>query len=141
MYHLHGYSFYVVGARQFDRSMSLKEIEDLDKQDLLFTRNLECAPLKDTVIVAKHSAVAIRFKANNPGRLFFRSTLSDPHRSICLLRLIETIFSLPCRILAAARRTRSGMDSWVGPDPESWRNQRHVSTAVRFSQVWIFCWS
>ena len=71
MYHLHGYSFYVVGARKFDHSVSLSEIEDLDKRGLLFTRNLECAPLKDTVIVTKHSAVAIRFKANNPGMKSF----------------------------------------------------------------------
>lgn len=67
MYHLHGYSFYVVGARTFSKSITLDEVKKLDEQDSLFLRNLDHAPLKDTVIVPKFGAVAIRFKADNPG--------------------------------------------------------------------------
>lgn len=70
VYHLHGYSFYVVAARQFGRSMSLQDVKSLDKRRQLFSRNLDCAPAKDTVIVPKFGAVALRFKADNPGKLF-----------------------------------------------------------------------
>lgn len=68
VYHLHGYSFYVVGARQFGRSMSLQEMKKLDESRQLFSRNLDCALAKDTVIVPKYGAVALRFKADNPGK-------------------------------------------------------------------------
>ncbi|XP_014481527.1 PREDICTED: laccase-2-like isoform X2 [Dinoponera quadriceps] len=72
VYHLHGYSFYVVGARQFGRSMSLQDIKNLDGRRQLFSRNLDCAPAKDTVIVPKFGAVALRFKADNPGYWMLR---------------------------------------------------------------------
>ncbi|XP_033226148.1 laccase-like isoform X2 [Belonocnema kinseyi] len=72
VYHLHGYSFYVVAARNFARSMPLEEVKKLDEKESLFVRNLDCAPLKDTVIVPKLGAVAIRFKADNPGYWMLR---------------------------------------------------------------------
>lgn len=72
VYHLHGYSFYVVGARTFSKSITLDEVKKLDEQDSLFLRNLDHAPLKDTVIVPKFGAVAIRFKADNPGYWMLR---------------------------------------------------------------------
>ncbi|XP_043474717.1 L-ascorbate oxidase-like isoform X3 [Leptopilina heterotoma] len=72
VYHLHGYSFYVVGARTFSKSITLEEVKKLDEQDSLFFRNLDHAPLKDTVIVPKFGAVAIRFKADNPGYWMLR---------------------------------------------------------------------
>jgi len=68
VYHLHGYSFYVVGARQFGRSMSLQEVKKLDERGQLFSRNLDCALAKDTIVVPKFGAVALRFKADNPGK-------------------------------------------------------------------------
>lgn len=68
VYHLHGYSFYVVGSRQFGRTMSLQEVKKLDKKRQLFSRNLDCALVKDTIIVPKFGAVALRFKADNPGK-------------------------------------------------------------------------
>lgn len=79
VYHLHGYSFYVVGARQFGRSMSLQDIKNLDERRQLFSRNLNCAPAKDTIIVPKFGAVALRFKADNPGKLF---TFKFPPRTL-----------------------------------------------------------
>jgi len=57
-----------VGARQFDRSVSLQEVKKLDQRKQLFERNLDCPPIKDTVIVPKFGVVALRFKADNPGR-------------------------------------------------------------------------
>lgn len=71
VYHLHGYNFHVVGARQFGQSMPLQEVKKLDARGQLFSRNLDCAPTKDTVIVPKFGAVALRFKADNPGKFFF----------------------------------------------------------------------
>ncbi|XP_029056021.1 laccase-5-like isoform X2 [Osmia bicornis bicornis] len=72
VYHLHGYSFYVVGARKFGRSVSLHELKSLDEKGQLFNRNLDCTVAKDTVVVPKFGAVAIRFKANNPGYWMLR---------------------------------------------------------------------
>ncbi|XP_015602319.1 laccase-4 isoform X2 [Cephus cinctus] len=77
VYHLHGYSFHVVAARKFGKSIALKDIKDLDEDGALFSRNLDCAPLKDTVTVPKYGAVALRFKADNPGFWMLR----DEHAS------------------------------------------------------------
>lgn len=49
----------------------MENIKELDENNRLFTRNLESPILKDTVVVPKYSAVAIRFKADNPGKLFY----------------------------------------------------------------------
>ncbi|CAK9831518.1 LCC4 [Anthophora retusa] len=72
VYHLHGYSFYVVGARKFGRSVPLQELKDLDEKGQLFSRNLDCTVAKDTVVVPKFGAVALRFKADNPGYWMLR---------------------------------------------------------------------
>lgn len=77
VYHLHGYSFYVVSARQFGRSMSLQEVKQLDERKQLFMRNLDCAPIKDTIVVPKFGAVALRFKADNPGKNLYKSLSSN----------------------------------------------------------------
>ncbi|XP_011307315.1 laccase-1 isoform X2 [Fopius arisanus] len=77
VYHLHGYHFYIVGGRHFGKSETLESIKEMDERDTLFSRNLECPPLKDTVIVPKYGAVAIRFKADNPGYWMLR----DEHAS------------------------------------------------------------
>ncbi|XP_076753813.1 uncharacterized protein LOC143425148 isoform X1 [Xylocopa sonorina] len=72
VYHLHGYSFYIVGARKFGRSVSLKELKNLDDKGELFSRKLDCTVAKDTVVVPKFGAVALRFKADNPGYWMLR---------------------------------------------------------------------
>ncbi|XP_068979980.1 uncharacterized protein [Bombus flavifrons] len=72
VYHLHGYTFYVVGARKFGRSVSLQELKSLDDRGQLFSRNLDCTVAKDTVVVPKFGAVALRFKADNPGYWMLR---------------------------------------------------------------------
>ena len=77
VYHLHGYSFRVVGARQFGKSRSLKDVKDMDERGVLFSRNLMCPPVKDTVVVPKFGAVGIRFKADNPGNYLQFFTFSS----------------------------------------------------------------
>ncbi|XP_003399857.1 laccase-4 isoform X1 [Bombus terrestris] len=72
VYHLHGYTFYVVGARKFGRSVSLHELKSLDDRGQLLSRNLDCTVAKDTVVVPKFGAVALRFKADNPGYWMLR---------------------------------------------------------------------
>lgn len=72
VFHLHGYNFYVVGARYLGDKKSLEEIKDMDDNNRLFLRNLDSPILKDTVVVPKYSAVAIRFKADNPGYWMLR---------------------------------------------------------------------
>ncbi|XP_012236901.1 laccase-4-like isoform X1 [Bombus impatiens] len=72
VYHLHGYTFYVVGARKFGRSVSLQELKSLDDRGQLLSRNLDCTVAKDTVVVPKFGAVALRFKADNPGYWMLR---------------------------------------------------------------------
>lgn len=57
-----------MGAKQFGRSMPLQEVKKLDEKGQLFLRNVDCAPLKDTIVVPKFGAVALRFKADNPGK-------------------------------------------------------------------------
>ncbi|KAK0077223.1 hypothetical protein PV326_010199 [Microctonus aethiopoides] len=72
VYHLHGYNFYIVGARKFNYGQSMDELKKLNKRGILFNRNLNSPPLKDTVVIPKFSAVAIRFKADNPGYWILR---------------------------------------------------------------------
>jgi len=48
--------------------MSLQEVKKLDEKGQLFSRNLDCALAKDTIVVPKFGAVALRFKADNPGK-------------------------------------------------------------------------
>ncbi|XP_044585683.1 laccase-4-like isoform X1 [Cotesia glomerata] len=72
VYHLHGYNFYVVAGRRFGREKTLDEIIKLNQQNLLFSRNLESPAIKDTITVPKFGAVAIRFKADNPGYWMLR---------------------------------------------------------------------
>lgn len=78
VFHLHGYNFYVVGARYLGDKKSLEEIKDMDDKNRLFVRNLDSPILKDTVVVPKYSAVAIRFKADNPGEYLIYPTITIP---------------------------------------------------------------
>ncbi|XP_046598049.1 laccase-2 isoform X1 [Neodiprion lecontei] len=77
VYHLHGSSFYVVGAKHFGRSVSVEEVKEMDNRGMLMVRNLNHPPLKDTVVVPKYGLVALRFKADNRGYWMLR----DEHAS------------------------------------------------------------
>ncbi|XP_046744679.1 laccase-2-like isoform X2 [Diprion similis] len=77
VYHLHGFSFYVVGAKRFGRSVSVDEVKEMDSRGMLLGRDLDHPPLKDTIVVPKHGLVALRFKADNRGYWMLR----DEHAS------------------------------------------------------------
>jgi FtsP/CotA-like multicopper oxidase with cupredoxin domain len=68
VFHLHGYSFYVVGVTQMDEPTALTRIQELDSRDSLLSRNLVNPVLKDTVTVPRNGVSVLRFKADNPGK-------------------------------------------------------------------------
>ncbi|XP_063967367.1 uncharacterized protein LOC129279215 [Lytechinus pictus] len=74
-FHLHGYSFYVVGQEKLNSSTSLQEVMQLDQTGDGLPRNLDHAPLKDTVIVPDGGYTIIQFIADNPGWWFLHCHL------------------------------------------------------------------
>ncbi|KAJ3494552.1 hypothetical protein NLG97_g4007 [Lecanicillium saksenae] len=66
-FHLHGYAFYVIAARQLDigRYYNPHEPGATEKEAEFF--NTQTPLLKDTVYIPSHGYVALRFPANNPG--------------------------------------------------------------------------
>nr|BAJ83487.1 laccase 2 [Riptortus pedestris] len=73
-FHLHGYSFNVIGmGRSPDRNVkkiNLKHALDLDRRGLL-NRQFNLPPLKDTIAVPNNGYVIFRFRADNPGYWLF----------------------------------------------------------------------
>lgn len=69
-FHLHGYSFNVVGmGRSPDKNVkkiNLKHALDLDRRGLLH-RQFNLPPAKDTIAVPNNGYVVFRFRADNPG--------------------------------------------------------------------------
>ncbi|CAH0406363.1 unnamed protein product [Chilo suppressalis] len=76
IFHLHGYSFFVVGIKAFNSSKTLDDIKRMDEEGTLFNRNLIDPILKDTIVIPKFAAVALRFKADNPGYWMMRDERS-----------------------------------------------------------------
>lgn len=70
-FHLHGYSFNVIGmGRSPDKNVkkiNLKHALDLDRRGLL-DRHFNLPPLKDTIAVPNNGYVVFRFRADNPGK-------------------------------------------------------------------------
>ncbi|KAF6203776.1 hypothetical protein GE061_002111 [Apolygus lucorum] len=73
-FHLHGYSFNVIGmGRSPDKNVkkiNLKHALDLDRRGLL-NRQFNLPPLKDTIAVPNNGYVVFRFRADNPGYWLF----------------------------------------------------------------------
>ncbi|XP_050304309.1 uncharacterized protein LOC126741886 isoform X2 [Anthonomus grandis grandis] len=73
-FHLHGYSFNVVGiGRSPDQNVkkiNLKHALDLDRRGLLH-RQFNLPPSKDTIAVPNNGYVIFRFRADNPGYWLF----------------------------------------------------------------------
>ncbi|KZC10367.1 PREDICTED: laccase-4-like [Dufourea novaeangliae] len=112
VYHLHGYTFYVVGARKFGRSVSLQELKSLNNKGQLFTRNLDCTIAKDTVVVPKFGAVAIRFRADNPGYWMLRDEhAADWTRGLDVILQVGESSDMP-----PAPEDFPKCGSFVGPD-------------------------
>ncbi|KAJ8030199.1 L-ascorbate oxidase [Holothuria leucospilota] len=86
--HLHGHSFRVVALEKIGRVTSVDEVIAMDLAGNI-TRNLQSAPLKDTVIVPDAGYTIIRFEANNPGWWFFHCHL-EFHVEIGMSLVIHT---------------------------------------------------
>lgn len=67
IFHLHGNSFYVVGIKDFNRSVKMDVLRSLNEDDMLFKRNLINPAIKDTIRIPRFGAAGLRFVANNPG--------------------------------------------------------------------------
>lgn len=67
VFHLHGYSFHVVGITELDQPISVARVQELDTRDSLVSRNLVNPVLKDTLTVPRNGVAVLRFKADNPG--------------------------------------------------------------------------
>ncbi|KAK5648672.1 hypothetical protein RI129_003564 [Pyrocoelia pectoralis] len=69
-FHLHGYSFYVMGSGRMDVNDSsislLEKVIEMDKKNQLYRRN-DFPPSKDTIAVPNKGYTVLRFKATNPG--------------------------------------------------------------------------
>ncbi|CAF4938368.1 unnamed protein product [Pieris macdunnoughi] len=77
IFHLHGYSFYVVAMQQYNRSLDKDLVKQMNEEGILFNRrNVKNPVLKDTVVIPKFGVVALRFKADNPGYWMMRDERS-----------------------------------------------------------------
>lgn len=72
-FHLHGYSYFVMGmGRSPDKNIkkiNMRHVQDLDQKTLL-ERNFVQPPAKDTVAVPNNGYLIFRFRADNPGNHF-----------------------------------------------------------------------
>lgn len=66
-FHLHGYSFYVVGESRKAFIQSADHAKKLDGEARLVRRELDRSVLKNTVVVPAAGVSAVRFIADNPG--------------------------------------------------------------------------
>lgn len=65
-FHLHGNAFRVVGMERLGSSVKVEDVIELDRKGKLL-RNLNRAPIKDTVTVPDGGYTIVRFVADNPG--------------------------------------------------------------------------
>lgn len=78
IFHLHGYSFHVVGIRELNSSFEKEVIVKMNEEGKLFpSKNLINPVIKDTINIPKFGAVALRFKADNPGYWMMRDERSS----------------------------------------------------------------
>lgn len=73
-FHLHGYQFRVIAMERIGRNITVEKVKALDKRGAI-RRNLDHAPLKDTVTVPDGGYTILRFYANNPGENIYRTTI------------------------------------------------------------------
>ncbi|XP_029042896.1 laccase-1-like isoform X2 [Osmia bicornis bicornis] len=69
-FHLHGYQFRVIAMERIGKNITVEKVKALDKKGAI-RRNLDHAPLKDTVTVPDGGYTILRFYANNPGYWLF----------------------------------------------------------------------
>lgn len=68
--HIHGHAFRVVAQQRIGDSVSVDHVKEMDNMGNI-DRDLESAPLKDTVAVPDGGYTIIRFLASNPGWWLF----------------------------------------------------------------------
>ena len=66
-FHLHGHDFRVIAMERLASSVTVDQVKRYDAEGRI-RRNLERAPIKDTVTVPDGGFTIIRFHANNPGK-------------------------------------------------------------------------
>ncbi|XP_026666521.1 laccase-1-like isoform X2 [Ceratina calcarata] len=69
-FHLHGYQFRVIAMERVGKNITVSRVKELDETGAI-RRNLDRAPLKDTVTVPDGGYTILRFHANNPGYWLF----------------------------------------------------------------------
>lgn len=69
-FHLHGYSFRVIGMDRLGKNVTEEEVRQLDEDGLL-KRNFKDAPIKDTITVPDGGYTILRWQASNPGYWLF----------------------------------------------------------------------
>ncbi|KAG7213871.1 hypothetical protein KM043_003079 [Ampulex compressa] len=69
-FHLHGYQFRVVAMEKIGDNITVERVKMLDRRGLI-RRNLDRAPLKDTVTVPDGGYTVLQFYADNPGYWLF----------------------------------------------------------------------
>ncbi|CAL7934818.1 unnamed protein product [Xylocopa violacea] len=69
-FHLHGYQFRVIAMERVGKNVTVQRVKALDEKGNI-RRNLDRAPLKDTVTVPDGGFTIVRFHANNPGYWLF----------------------------------------------------------------------
>ncbi|KOC68923.1 Laccase-4 [Habropoda laboriosa] len=69
-FHLHGYQFRVIAMEKVGKNVTTEQVQALDKNGAI-RRNLDRAPLKDTVTVPDGGYTVVRFYADNPGYWLF----------------------------------------------------------------------
>ncbi|KAG7307516.1 hypothetical protein JYU34_007721 [Plutella xylostella] len=79
IFHLHGNSFGVVGISISNHSLTKETVQDMNEKGTLFPYvNVQNPVVKDTIVIPKFGAVALRFKADNPGYWMMRDEKA-PH--------------------------------------------------------------
>ncbi|XP_076766747.1 uncharacterized protein LOC143433334 [Xylocopa sonorina] len=69
-FHLHGYQFRVIAMERVGKNVTVQRVKALDEKGNI-RRNLDRAPLKDTVTVPDGGFTIVRFHAKNPGYWLF----------------------------------------------------------------------
>lgn len=78
VFHLHGYSFYVIATKEYNTTINMETLKEKDGENSLFeSLNLVDPVRKDTITIPKYGVTALRFKADNPGYWMLRDERSN----------------------------------------------------------------
>ncbi|KAK6625524.1 hypothetical protein RUM43_005823 [Polyplax serrata] len=113
VFHLHGYSFHVIGTSQLtEPDITPSAIKKLDSLGKLVRRNFEYPIVKDTAAVMAGSLVVLRFKADNPGYWML-----DEEYSPNWFRGMSLVFKVGKKYdLSPVPNNFPRCGDWVGPE-------------------------